>query len=249
MYSLDFISEENFEQEVLIVLNEYFQHFKSMDLYKFNQNIVDPIKLLFDKYCFNSSFEEIIKQEINRQIDKSNNNSIGYFHQRLFKHIKNCDVPKVGWDIVFRDENKTYFVELKNKHNTMNSSSAAKTYIKMQNFLLTQADNLSVCALVEVIAKKSQNIAWQISVDGEKQAVNERIRRMSIDQFYYLVTGNKSSFANLCRQLPITIEKLINKNSGFVEENQIFAELLNVDKNIITALYKLAFSSYCGFEA
>lgn len=30
----------------------------------------------------------------------------------------------------------TIYVEMKNKHNTMNSASAGKTYIKMQNQLL-----------------------------------------------------------------------------------------------------------------
>lgn len=54
------------------------------------------------------------------------------------------------------DEVHTVYIEMKNKHNTMNSSAAEKTYIKMQSQILDDDD----CSrfLVEVIAKKSQNI-------------------------------------------------------------------------------------------
>lgn len=251
MFLLDFIKEKDFEEQVLITLNEYYEHFKKMNLNEFNKNLIDPIKLLFDKNIFNSSFEEVVKQEISRQIDKANNNSIGYFHQYLFNHIKGCTVPKNGWDIIFRkDENTIYYVELKNKHNTMNSSSSAKTYMSMQNHLLNAKDKeQSICALVEIIAKKSANMPWIISINGHRQPENERLRRISIDKFYEIVTGDKLAFAKLCQQLPITIEKLVQKeNISMQQDNSVFVELLKIDKDILKALYQLAFSSYNGFN-
>lgn len=250
MFLLDFIEEKDFEKQVLKTLNEYYAHIKKMNLKKFNKNSIDPIKLLFDKNIFNSSFEEVIKQEISRQIDKSNNNSIGYFHQHLFKYIKNCEVPTKGWDIIFkRDEKTTYYVELKNKHNTMNSSSSTKTYMSMQNHLLNADDKEhSICALVEVVAKKSADTPWRITINNKRQPENERLRRISIDKFYEIVTGDKLAFAKLCRQLPITIEKLVQKeNISIQQNNSIFEELLKIDKDILKALYQLAFSSYNGF--
>ena len=120
--------------------------------------------------------EEIITLEIHRQRDKSNNNSIGYFHQNIFKYIEKCEVPENGWDIIF---NKKYYIEMKNKHNTMNSSSSAKTYMRMQNQLLSSEK--SICALVEVISTKSQNIPWVVTIDNIKQLPNERLRKISID--------------------------------------------------------------------
>ena len=41
---------------------------------------------------------------------------------------------------------------MKNKHNTMNSSSSQKTYIKLQQKLLE--DSNATCYLVEIIAKR-----------------------------------------------------------------------------------------------
>src|SRR5699024_7720170 len=161
-YRLDFIREEDFEKLTEFTLKKYKERLSSIDLKSFNHNSIDPIKLLFDKSIINESFDNIIEQEIIRQRDKSNNNLIGYFHQNLFKYIENCEVPDEGWDIIYRnpDNKKTYYVELKNKHNTMNSSSSRATYIRFQNKLLQNNTEESICALVEVIARKSQDIPW-----------------------------------------------------------------------------------------
>lgn len=249
-YKLNYISQEDFENHVKKTIMQYSQTLKSINLQKFNKNLVDPIKLLFDKNVFNKTFEEIIRNEIDRQRDKTNNNIIGYFHQNIFKYIKNCIVPNEGWDIVFTSKNVTYYIEMKNKHNTMNSSSAAKTFMKMQNHLLNAKDkNTSICALVEVIANKSQNIAWEVTLDKEKQCKNERLRRISIDKFYEIVIGNKNAFRLLCEQLPITISKVINEQKDLkVEKDTVIEELKNIDKDTLIALYKLAFSTYEGFN-
>lgn len=249
-YKINFISQENFEKHVTDTLKQYNETLKSIDLKKFNSNLVDPIKLLFDKNVFDKSFDEIIKLEIHRQRDKSNSNIIGYFHQNMFKYIDNCVVPKEGWDVIFTDPDKTYYIEMKNKHNTMNSSSSGKTFMKMQNHLLNAEDkNRSICALVEVIAKKSQNIPWVITLDKVKQSPNEQLRRISIDKFYEIVTGEKEAFKIICEQLPITIEKIIKSNKSLqVEKDTVFEELEKIDSDVLIALYKLAFSTYEGFE-
>ncbi|MDW2924186.1 Eco47II family restriction endonuclease [Mesomycoplasma ovipneumoniae] len=250
IYKLDFISQEDFEKHITNTLKKYNETLESINLKKFNSNLIDPIKLLFDKNVFDKSFEDIIKLEIHRQRDKSNSNIIGYFHQNMFKNIKNCEVPDQGWDVIFTGDDITYYVELKNKHNTMNSSSSAKTFMKMQNHLLNAKDrHRSICALVEVIAEKSQNIPWVISLDKVKQSSNEKLRRISIDKFYEIVTGDKNSFKLICEQLPITIEKIISNNKSLkVQKDTVFEELKNIDNDTLIALYKLAFSTYEGFS-
>lgn len=58
---------------------------------------------LVDKTEYQTSWEEMVGNEIFRQRDKSNNN-IGYFHQRIFQYIDKCRVPENGkeggWDCV-----------------------------------------------------------------------------------------------------------------------------------------------------
>ncbi|MCQ2609341.1 MAG: Eco47II family restriction endonuclease [Lachnospiraceae bacterium] len=217
-----------------------------MNLAEFNINIIDPFKMCFDKGFYNKTFEEIIKTEINRQHEKSNTNAIGYFHQNMFKYIKNCEVPKEGWDVIYTGKDHKIYVEMKNKHNTMNSSSAQKTYIGMANQIMkTKKD---YCYLVEVIATKSQNIAWGASVNG-KHVENERIRRVSIDEFYREVTGVKDAFFQICVQLPITIEKIVNESDfNISSSNIVIKEIKKINPNILAAFYKLAFETYLGFD-
>ena len=254
---MNFISDENFKHHIRETILQYGERLHSFDLKKFNENIVDPIKLLFDKNVYGFSWEEIFRSEIFRQRDKANNNSIGYFHQNIFRYIAGCTVPKSGWDVIFQkvggiefDGQKfgTVYVEMKNKHNTMNSSSSAKTFMKMQSQLLNDKDG--ACFLVEVIAKKSQNIPWKISLDGQKQQ-HKRIRRVSIDEFYKIVTGEDDAFYQMCRALPAAIKKLLEEVDTLkVPKDTAFVELKDKagEKSFELALFMLGFENYLGFD-
>lgn len=263
MWPLKFISEEDMRKHVIATIENYGKKLESYDLRSFNKNTIDPIKLIFDKMVYHSSWEEIVKNEIFRQRDKANNNDIGYFHQKIFQYIANCHVPENGkeggWDVVYRnpagihlatgDCVHTIYVEMKNKHNTMNSASAGKTYIKMQDQILHDDD--CACYLVEAIAKKSQDIKWETTVD--KRNVSHRlIRRVSLDKFYALVTTQEDSFYQMCMVLPDVIESVVSKadtetpNDTVMQELQQIADAQGI--SIAMALYMLGFSDYIGFN-
>ena len=257
MWNLTFITEEDFTNHVKFTIEKYGEKLESFDLKRFNKNIIDPIKLIFDKTVYQSSWEEIVSNEIFRQRDKSNNNDIGYFHQRIFQYISNCRVPtngeEGGWDVIYENTNgikipdagsvHTVYVEMKNKHNTMNSASAGKTFIKMQNQLLNDDD--CACFLVEAIAQHSQNIKWETTVDK------------SLDKFYALVTGQEDAFYQMCMVLPSVIEKAVKDFEGtIVPKDTVIDELREMavkqdieseDMAIAMAAYMLGFGGYIGF--
>ena len=236
MWTLNFISEEDFKNHVKKTIKKYGEKLKSFDLKYFNKNIIDPIKMIFDKLVYNVSWKEIISNEIFRQRDKSNNNDIGYFHQYIFKYIANCYVPSKkdgGWDIVYTNPSGIYisdgivvhtiYVEMKNKHNTMNSVSASKTFIKMQNQILNDDD--CACFLVENIAQKSQNVKWKTTID-KKKVDHKLIRRVSLDKFYALVTGQKDAFYQMCIILPLVIHEVVNEfKNKIIPHDTVFDEL------------------------
>lgn len=256
---MSFISEQDFKHHVQCTIQNYGEKLAPYDLKKFNSNIVDPVKLIFDKTVYQYSWEEIIKNEIFRQRDKASNNDIGYFHQRIFQYLDGCTVPRAGWDVIVSRDNrievpecgtvKTIYVEMKNKHNTMNSASSAKTYMKMQGQLLSDDD--CACFLVEAIAKRSQNIAWSVSIDGTKQK-HRRIRRVSMDEFYYTVTGQEDAFYKMCMALPSVIQEVVaNSDSITVPQDTVIEELQRIadakNGSFALALYMLGFESYLGF--
>ncbi len=241
-YNLSFISDEHLYHHVKETVEKY--RF-SINLKKFNKNLVDPIKLTFDSKVYGKTLEEIIEGEIIRQIDKSNTNHIGYFHQNIFRYLgEGWRVPESGFDLI--NENKKIFCEMKNKHNTMNSSSAQKTYIAMQSKILEGAD--ITCMLVEVIAKNSQNIPWKISINGQ-QFNHDNIRRVSIDKFYAIVTGQKDAFKQLCEVLPNVLDDVIANQTSESIENSVFKELEEISPDsLLKSIYLLSFSKYNGFD-
>lgn len=263
-WKLNFISEEEFKNHVRATIMKYGEKLESYDLKRFNSNLIDPIKLLFDKSVYQTSWEEIVNNEIFRQRDKSNNNDIGYFHQNIFSFFKGCEVPRAGWDVIYKNSDgiqmpdgdmvHTLYVEMKNKHNTMNSASSAKTYIKMQGQILEDDD--CACLLVEAIAKKSQNIKWTTKVDG-KNVQHRFIRRVSMDQFYALLTGEEDAFYKMCMALPGIINSVVNEEGSVsVPHDTVVQELRNVaalyagqaeDLSMAMAVYLLGFSTYMGF--
>jgi len=260
MWPLSFISDADFTKHIEATIRQYGDKLTPFNTKKFNKNLIDPIKLIFDKTVYGFSWEAIVKNEIFRQRDKSSNNDIGYFHQRIFQYATDCSVPKKGWDIVFTkptgiqisddDIVSRVFVEMKNKHNTMNSSASGKTYINMQSQLLEDDD--CACFLVEVIAKQSQNIPWAVSVDGQ-QKKHKRIRRVSIDQFYALVTGQADAFYQMCLMLPSVIEKVVaNSGAHLIPDDSVMNELNDVaqtcQSTFAMALYMLGFNNYIGFR-
>lgn len=240
-YNLGFISDLDIFRHVKDTVEQYRL---AIDLEEFNRNLIDPIKLTFDSKVYGKSFEDIVEAETIRQIDKSNTNQIGYFHQKLFNYAGNgWSVPAAGFDVV--NEERHIYVELKNKHNTMNSASSQKTYLKMQSKILE--DDQAICMLVEVIAKRSQNIKWTTTVDA-RQYSHERIRRVSLDKFYEIVFGDPYAFMKLCRALPTVLTDVVEEtHTGYVH-NSVFTELNALSTDTFKSLYLLAFRTYEGFD-
>ena len=136
MWDLSFITVEELKQPFNLTIHKYGCKLTSVDFERFKKKFIDPSKLIFDKTGYQTSWEETISNEIFRQRDKSNNNDIGYFHQRMVGYIQNCHVAdngkEGGWDVIYRNPEgitipdgrvvHTVYVEMKNKHNTMNSA-------------------------------------------------------------------------------------------------------------------------------
>lgn len=239
-YNLGFISNENIYRHVKRTVESYR---REITLEQFNENIVDPIKLTFDSKVYGKTIHQAIEDECFRQIDKSNSNRIGYFHQYIFRYAGGgWEVPDQGFDV--ENNNLHVYAELKNKHNTMNAASSQKTYMKMQGKLLD--DDQATCYLVEAISKKSKEEPWKITLDKRPRCHN-RIRRMSMDKFYEMVFGDSTAFFKLCKALPEIIEDVVRDNDSLVLRNSVYQELTKEHADLLTALYMLAFSTYEGF--
>ncbi len=244
MWKIKFISEDNLKLNIQKTIEAYLNAMGDVDLSGFNSNIIDPIKLLFDMKVYGKTTDELIEDEISRQIDKTNSNSIGYFNQNMFKYIENCIVPSHGFDVIYTNplNSKKIYVEMKNKHNTMNEGGKNSVMENMVNKINEEPD--ATCFLVEVISGKSKNEVWNY-----KQNSDERIRRVSIDKFYEIVTGESDAFKQICDILPIEIDKVLAEmTNDDNRDNLVLSQLREINPDIIKSMFFLAFNDYQGFN-
>ena len=61
MWNLNFITKENLKEHIRNTISTYEKTLDGIDLSKFNSNIVDPIKMVFDSKVYRKTFEEVIK--------------------------------------------------------------------------------------------------------------------------------------------------------------------------------------------
>ena len=56
MWNLNFITRENLKQHIKNTISTYEKTLDGIDLSKFNSNIVDPIKMVFDSKVYSKEF-------------------------------------------------------------------------------------------------------------------------------------------------------------------------------------------------
>ena len=83
------------------------------------------------------------------------------------------------------------------------------------------------------------------------------IRRVSMDQFYAMLTGQENAFYKMCMVLPEVINSVVNEEGGVeVPHDTVIAELRkmaflygneNCELSMAMAVYMLGFNTYMGF--
>lgn len=240
---VDFISDEHFIDCIANLHKAYLNAKNNITKKNFYSNKVDTIKLTFDAKFNDIDEENLIQAEILRQIDKSINNSIGTFHEQILGGIKGFEVGNLsGYDIKAKDE--SLFADIKNKHNTMNSSSAEALFQKLSRYADTYKK--SKCYWVQVLAKSSFCELWRGEING-KEYSHSRVYKISGDQFYALLSGNENALFHLYKNLPIAIKDYLNsvEKSEFVKENSALEEIkteIKISKR--TILDQITFENY-----
>ena len=84
------------------------------------------------------------------------------------------------------------------------------------------------------------------------------IRRVSMDQFYAILTGEEDAFYRMCMVLPEIINSVVNEEGSVsVPRDTVVQELKNVavlyaeqaeDLAMAMAVYMLGFNTYIGFS-
>jgi hypothetical protein len=247
---VDFISDKHLLTCIAGLHKSYLKAKQNITKSSFYNNKVDTIKLTFDSKFNNIDEESLIQAEILRQIDKSINNSIETFHEQILGGIDGYEVGNLsGFDI--KATNETLFADIKNKHNTMNSSSAEALFQKLARY----ADNYkkAKCYWVQILAKNSFNELWKGEING-KEYSHSRVFKISGDQFYSLLSRQDDALFQLYKILPIAINDYLNsiEKDKSTKSNSALDEIKKVTKSskrsILNQITFENYSFYLGFD-
>lgn len=247
---VNFISDDHLLNCIENLYKSYQKAKNNISKQSFYKNKVDTIKLTFDSQFNGINEDDLIQSEILRQIDKSINNSIGLFHEQILGGIEGYEVGYLsGFDIKANDN--SLFADIKNKHNTMNSSSAEALFQKLARY--ADDNKKAKCYWVQVLAKGSFNELWSGEING-KEYSHSRVFKISGDQFYALLSGQDDALYSLYKALPRAIKMYLKsmENEGKPNENsaldEISSETEKSNRSILDQITFENYSYYLGFD-
>jgi hypothetical protein len=247
---VDFISDAHLLNCIEILYSSYSKAKKQVTKQSFYSNKIDAFKLTFDSKFNNLEDEKLIQSEILRQIDKSINNSIGTFHEQILSGIQGYERGNLdGYDIKAIDE--TLFADIKNKYNTMNSSSAESLFQKLSKY--ADEHKKAKCYWVQILAKSSFNELWKGDING-KEYSHSRVYKISGDRFYALLAKQDDALYQLYKKLPIAIDDFLKnqKNQKNINTDSILDEIKKdistSNRSILEQITFENFSYYLGFN-
>lgn len=247
---VNFISDQHLLTCIGNLHNAYLKAKNNLTKKNFYSNKVDTIKLTFDSKFNGIDQEKLMQSEVLRQIDKSINNSIGTFHEQILGGIKGYEAGNLsGYDIKATDN--TLFADIKNKHNTMNSSAAEALFQKLKRY----ADDYkqAKCYWVQILAKGSFCELWSGDING-KEYSHSRVYKISGDHFYALLSGQQDAMFQLYKALPSAIgdylksaeeTKEIAENSAL---DEIKSETRTSKRTVLDQITFENYSYYLGFD-
>lgn len=209
---VEFVSDEDFLECVKHVIDFYLSdeyQEEPMTVLKESKNDIDAIKTIFDITVKQIGFDGWANKEMERQQDKTINNKIGEFHQELLGKVEGWVDLGVGdeTEIDLKKEDNTVFIELKNKHNTMNSSSTKTCREKLENVIEQYPDATAYWAYIISRKYRSENRVWKYQ--GRE---DEKIRRISGDLLYEMITGDSNALEKVYEAIPKAIVDLLGED-------------------------------------
>jgi Eco47II restriction endonuclease len=245
---LSWLKDEDLFRAIRHVYNKYSSALKQQSLRAFTRNIIDPFIFVFDMTLTDKDSEDWIMEESARQLQKTLNNAVGEFHQIILGSCEGWEDLGVGDDshLDLKKSDGTVFAEIKNKYNTMNSSSEKSVFEKLDT--KSKLSPFPDAYLVQIVrkSKKPYNIIWNY-----KSNRNANVKKISGDLFYELVTGIPRSLEQIYYILPQAIKDFIAQETSSIEvtESRLWEEIQSQigkkdlsNSDLIPYFFKLAYS-------
>lgn len=210
MSYLSYVSDQVLIQEVKYILDKSRAKKESAkrDLHK---NVIDPFGAAFEAIDY-QSHDYWVHAEIVRQTQKTIQNHVGAFHQKILGSVEGWKDLGTGAVVDLVNEDKKIIAEIKNKHNTVTGGSLSDMYYSLSDLISPKHSSFKgyTAYFVNIVPKTPKPLDRPFTPSdkskGEQCAVNENIRQIDGASFYHLVTGQKDALKDLFEVLPKVID-------------------------------------------
>ena len=218
---VDFVSDDHFLECVGLVCDSYpdLDHRGSRSLWR---NGIDPFKMVFDIMNCKIDLERWDANELVRQNDKTVNNRIGDFHQKLLGGVDGWTDLGTGdrTKLDLKRDDDAIFLELKNRFNTVNADSLSAIRGKLEANLERFPDSVSYWAFIVEKGGTSGESDWKYK--GRK---DPRIRKVWGSRVYSLVTGSDDSLERVWIALPDAINEIRSADHPLADTEKLRSRL------------------------
>ncbi len=225
MENINFISESKLVEICADVLNTIKKAIKQSDN-NLHKNIIDPFSAIFEASFYNLTLTEWIEREKARQIQKSLQNQIGTFHQKILGNINGWEDLKTGGIADLICQKKKIIAEVKNKFNTTKGNHKVAIYDDLK-ILIDERHKGYTGYYVAILSKNIINKPFTPSDNKTKQRrpLNKNIIEIDGSSFYELATGDNDSLRKIYNALPFIISNIIKNNTDKIIKDPLFNEL------------------------
>jgi len=207
---VDFVSDEHFINCVKWVCDAYpTTNTKKIDMKRLGKNGLDVFKMVFDMNVGKIDFAKWLKSETVRQADKTINNKIGEFHQKVLGGVNGWEDLQTGNGIDIKKKDNTIFVELKNKHNTVKGEDLKNVFDKLKKVADENPGSKVYYAYITPKHGGSGECVWNTS----QREPQDNIMEAWGSRIYEIVTKDRNALKKTWEALPKAIAKVLGQRS------------------------------------
>lgn len=187
----------------------YEAQINELDLYR---NTLDCFSAAIDSVAQGISLDDWMKQEKERQVQKTKQNAIGSLHEEIIGSIPGVERLEVGNLIDIVCDSKKIVAEIKNKYNTTKGNHKIAIYDDLKQAIAQRPDYTGYYVEILPKGKKVYDKPFTPSDNRTQQNRDENhaIRQIDGRSFYALLTGVPDAIDELYKELPDIVAEIIN---------------------------------------
>jgi Eco47II restriction endonuclease len=227
MAKLSWISDKNLITTIEQILQKA-KDAKNKSSNSFGKNVIDPFSALFEISGFEFDYNTWHESETARQAQKTLQNHIGDFHQKILGYCNGWENLETGSVIDIVNKKSRIVAEIKNKYNTLSGGKLADLYYSMENLVMNKNSIYKgfTSYYVTIIPKRPirQNAPFTPSdkAKGSKCSSNPLIREIDGASFYSLATGKNDALQELFDIMPPLISGITGKKIAGIDDLKKF---------------------------